>query len=144
MSEAEEQWYAVFDGNDKLISTGTVLDKTDLVAKGYRWHKLAENPTGKHWDGRQFREVAPPYPGLSIHEFKSRFTAAERQALLHAAANRTFAHDLVVHDFLDMLHTMAAENLRLYPDSAFVQEFLAHAILKGYLTAERAANIGAR
>jgi hypothetical protein len=138
-------WYAVFDEKGVLVSTGTVIDEVDLRRKNFSWKVLDHEPTGKHWDGATFRVQTRPYLGMSVTMFKHRFTSEERQLFLKVSGGvSSTVYDPVVHDFLDMLSTMAMEGVRIDPQSNFVLDFLSHAVSSNYLTLTRARNIGAR
>lgn len=139
----QEKWYAVYDTEGKLVSTGTVIDSDDLQRKGFTYKELSENPTGKIWDGTAFRAVEKPYRGITVYEFKNRFTSEERQSLLKRTHAR-FGYDWTLHEFFDMLNTMSMEGVRVDPQSSFVQDFLNYCIIARFLSEERAKEIGQR
>lgn len=128
-------WYAVFDSNGTLVSSGSVVaDDEALNAQGYTKVELMEDPTGKIWnpDEGQFEPPPPPIAYIATWKWIQRFTA-EEFAGINASA------DPLVKMFLMMLNTTAQLNVA----DPVVQNGLAYLVYLGLLSGDRAAVIGA-
>lgn len=128
-------WYAVFDGDGNLVSSGTVVaDDAALAAAGYSKVVLSEDPTGKVWNPSEGQFEPPPAPPIYMPtwEWIQRFTPEEYAAIKNSA-------DPAVSMFLLMLTTTSQLNIAL----PVVQNGLSYLVSQGILSGDRAAEIGA-
>ncbi len=95
-------WFAVYSSiTGRLVSTGTVVDKSDadLAAEGLAKKTLAFNPQvpTKRWNeaSRDFDDVVPPKDKLDGGTFLRRFTVAEREDIFNAARTAKKLHAFI-------------------------------------------------